>query len=105
MVCEGSVDGRAAVLTLLEVSLTLTPASRRFYEWQKRGKDKLAHFVKPKDGLMLFAGLWDKAEWVSPSTRRIDAHTRLTHAGTMATLTRCRLLRSLLCPSRSSSAS
>ncbi|KAJ7691117.1 hypothetical protein B0H17DRAFT_1011162 [Mycena rosella] len=31
-----------------------------YYEWLTKGKDKLPHFVKPKDGrLMLMAGLYD----------------------------------------------
>ncbi|RPB02415.1 DUF159-domain-containing protein [Choiromyces venosus 120613-1] len=31
-----------------------------FYEWLHKGKDKIPHFVKRKDGeMMLFAGLWD----------------------------------------------
>ncbi|KAK4050317.1 hypothetical protein OIO90_005110 [Microbotryomycetes sp. JL221] len=34
-----------------------------FYEWQQKGNQKLAHFVRPKNGLMLMAGLWDHAEF------------------------------------------
>ncbi|CAK5271034.1 unnamed protein product, partial [Mycena citricolor] len=31
-----------------------------YYEWLTKGKEKLPHFVKPKDGrVMLMAGLWD----------------------------------------------
>jgi putative SOS response-associated peptidase YedK len=31
-----------------------------FYEWLKKGKDKVPHFIKRKDGqLMCMAGLWD----------------------------------------------
>ncbi|KAJ7281770.1 hypothetical protein C8J57DRAFT_1298513 [Mycena rebaudengoi] len=31
-----------------------------YYEWLTKGKNKLPHFIKPKDGrLMLMAGLWD----------------------------------------------
>jgi SOS response associated peptidase (SRAP) len=33
-----------------------------FYEWQKKGKDKIPHFIRRKDGqLLLMAGLYD---WV-----------------------------------------
>lgn len=33
-----------------------------YYEWLTKGKDKLPHFIKPKDGqLMLMAGLYDHA--------------------------------------------
>ena len=35
-----------------------------FYEWLKKGKDKVPHFVKRKDGkLMCFAGLWDCVQY------------------------------------------
>ncbi|KAG0636345.1 DUF159 domain-containing protein [Tuber brumale] len=31
-----------------------------FYEWLHKGKEKIPHFIKRKDGeMMLFAGLWD----------------------------------------------
>ncbi|EER24935.1 hypothetical protein CPC735_015330 [Coccidioides posadasii C735 delta SOWgp] len=31
-----------------------------FYEWLKKGKEKIPHFIRRKDGdLMCFAGLWD----------------------------------------------
>ena len=32
----------------------------RYYEWLKKGKERLPHLTKPKeDRLMLLAGLWD----------------------------------------------
>ncbi|KAE9965018.1 hypothetical protein EG328_010034 [Venturia inaequalis] len=35
-----------------------------FYEWLKKGKDKIPHYVKRKDGqLMCMAGLWDCAKY------------------------------------------
>jgi putative SOS response-associated peptidase YedK len=35
-----------------------------FYEWLKKGKDKVPHYVKRKDGkLMCFAGLWDCVQY------------------------------------------
>ncbi|TNY17262.1 hypothetical protein DMC30DRAFT_419949 [Rhodotorula diobovata] len=35
-----------------------------FYEWLAKGKDKVPHFVKRKDGkLMAFAGLWDHCDY------------------------------------------
>jgi putative SOS response-associated peptidase YedK len=38
-----------------------------FYEWLKKGKDKVPHFVKRKDGkLMCFAGLWDCVQYEGP---------------------------------------
>lgn len=35
-----------------------------FYEWLKKGKDKVPHYIKRKDGqLMCMAGLWDCAKY------------------------------------------
>ncbi|TVY53412.1 putative peptidase [Lachnellula cervina] len=35
-----------------------------FYEWLKKGREKVPHFVKRKDGqLMCFAGLWDCVQY------------------------------------------
>ncbi|CZR53133.1 related to DUF159 domain protein [Phialocephala subalpina] len=35
-----------------------------FYEWLKKGKDKVPHYTKRKDGqLMCFAGLWDCVQY------------------------------------------
>ena len=35
-----------------------------FYEWLKKGKDKVPHYIKRKDGkLMCFAGLWDCVQY------------------------------------------
>jgi putative SOS response-associated peptidase YedK len=35
-----------------------------FYEWLKKGKDKIPHFIKRKDGLLMcMAGLWDCAKY------------------------------------------
>ena len=35
-----------------------------FYEWLKKGKEKVPHFVKRKDGqLMCVAGLWDCVQY------------------------------------------
>ena len=35
-----------------------------FYEWLKKGKDKIPHYIKRKDGqLMCLAGLWDSVQY------------------------------------------
>lgn len=35
----------------------------RYYEWLKKGKERLPHFTKRQDGqLMLLAGLYDRAQ-------------------------------------------
>jgi len=39
-------------------------AALGFYEWLHKGKGEILHFVKRKDGeMMLFAGLWDCAQY------------------------------------------
>ena len=41
-----------------------------FYEWLKKGKDKIPHYTKRKDGkLMCFAGLWDCVQYEGLSTK------------------------------------
>jgi putative SOS response-associated peptidase YedK len=43
-----------------------------FYEWLKKGKDKVPHYVKRKDGkLMCFAGLWDCVQYEGGILMRI----------------------------------
>lgn len=40
-----------------------------FYEWLKKGKEKVPHFVKRKDGqLMCVAGLWDCVQYEGMTT-------------------------------------
>jgi len=52
VVCQGS-------LSLLNLSQRYLHAIR-YYEWLTKGKDKLPHFIKHKDGkVMLMAGLYD----------------------------------------------
>ncbi|TDZ24948.1 DNA-directed RNA polymerase III subunit rpc1 [Colletotrichum orbiculare MAFF 240422] len=42
-----------------------------FYEWLKKGKDKVPYFVKRRDGrLMCFAGLWDCVELEGAAEKR-----------------------------------
>lgn len=42
----------------------LVPASG-FYEWQRVGKARLPHYIRPRHGgLLVFAGLW--SEWAGP---------------------------------------
>ena len=43
------------------VARRLTAGGYRYYEWMKKGKERLPHFTKRADGrLMLLAGLWDR---------------------------------------------
>jgi putative SOS response-associated peptidase YedK len=40
-----------------------------FYEWLKKGKEKVPHYTKRKDGkLMCFAGLWDCVQYEGMSS-------------------------------------
>lgn len=55
VLCEGSVRHVPPMATN---ALNFT----RYYEWLKKGKERLPHFTKRKDGqLMLLAGLYDHA--------------------------------------------
>jgi hypothetical protein len=42
-----------------------------YYEWLKKGKDKVPHFTKRGDGkIMLLAGLWDSVQYEGTPTPR-----------------------------------
>jgi len=48
----------------MENSKRCIVAALGFYEWLHKGKGKVSHFVKRKDGeMVLFAGLWDCAQY------------------------------------------
>lgn len=49
-----------------------------FYEWLKKGKEKIPHFTKRKDGqLMCFAGLWDCCDY-GGKEEKIYSYTIIT---------------------------
>jgi putative SOS response-associated peptidase YedK len=49
-----------------------------FYEWLKKGKEKVPHFVKRKDGqLMCMAGLWDCCHYEN-TDERLWSYTIIT---------------------------
>ncbi|KAF2036425.1 DUF159-domain-containing protein [Setomelanomma holmii] len=49
-----------------------------FYEWLKKGNQKVPHFTKRKDGqLMCFAGLWDCVQF-EDSTEKLYTYTIIT---------------------------
>lgn len=57
VVAEGCAVPRRALLRHYHAD---TSAYRSFYEWLKKGNDRIPHHVKRKDGkLMCFAGMWD----------------------------------------------
>lgn len=51
----------------------------RYYEWLKKGKERLPYFTRPKDNnkLMLLAGLWDCTILEGPLASRLT--NSLTH--------------------------
>lgn len=50
-----------------------------FYEWEKKGKEKIPHYIHLRDGdIMSLAGLWET--WKSPEGERIETCTILTTA-------------------------
>ena len=52
----------------------------RYYEWLKKGKERLPHFTKRADGkLMLLAGLWDSVV-LEGATERLWTFTIVTRA-------------------------
>jgi putative SOS response-associated peptidase YedK len=54
IVCQGCVNILMSIFPLSQQRFV------RYYEWLSKGKDKLPHFTKHKDGrLMLMAGLYD----------------------------------------------
>ncbi|PWW73026.1 DUF159-domain-containing protein [Tuber magnatum] len=49
-----------------------------FYEWLHKGKEKVPHFIKRKDGeMMLFAGLWDCVQYEG-SQEKLYTYTIIT---------------------------
>lgn len=49
-----------------------------FYEWLKKGKEKIPHYTKRKDGgLMCFAGLWDCCDY-GGKEEKIYSYTIIT---------------------------
>lgn len=56
-----SAKGESRIYIPPKTVLMSDDRPRRYYEWLKKGKERLPHFTRPKDGtkLMLLAGLWD----------------------------------------------
>ena len=50
-----------------------------FYEWEKRGKEKIPYYIHLRDGdIMSLAGLWER--WTSPEGKGLETCTILTMA-------------------------
>ncbi|KAM0790141.1 hypothetical protein ACM66B_005463 [Microbotryomycetes sp. NB124-2] len=58
--CE-KVKERASMWASMRDKKRCIVVAEGFFEWQTTRNQKRAHFVKPKNGLMLMAGLWDIA--------------------------------------------
>lgn len=72
---EGIAD-KPAFRHAFEKRRCLVPADG-FYEWERRGKQKVPHYITLKDGRpMTFAGLWEV--WHAPDGSRVASCTIVT---------------------------
>lgn len=79
------INARAETLTeknafkdLLGTHRCLVPADG-FYEWRHEGKQRLPHFIHPREAkLLAMAGLWSR--WRSPDGLDVDTFTIITTA-------------------------
>ncbi|OJT01568.1 hypothetical protein TRAPUB_7964 [Trametes pubescens] len=59
---EALVEGHTGMWASIKGKKRCAVVCEGYYEWLKKGKERLPHFTKHKDGrLMLLAGLWDCA--------------------------------------------
>ncbi|EIW56557.1 DUF159-domain-containing protein, partial [Trametes versicolor FP-101664 SS1] len=59
---EALVEGHSGMWASIKGKKRCAVVCEGYYEWLKKGKERLPHFTKHKDGrLMLLAGLWDCA--------------------------------------------
>ncbi|KAI8972616.1 hypothetical protein BD414DRAFT_217116 [Trametes punicea] len=60
--CEALIEGQAGMWASIKGRKRCVVVCEGYYEWLKKGKERLPHFTRHKDGrLMLLAGLWDCA--------------------------------------------
>ncbi|OSD03647.1 DUF159-domain-containing protein [Trametes coccinea BRFM310] len=58
--CEALIEGQAGMWASIKGRKRCAVVCEGYYEWLKKGKERLPHFTRHKDGrLMLLAGLWD----------------------------------------------
>ncbi|KAI0351590.1 DUF159-domain-containing protein [Trametes cingulata] len=58
--CEALIEGQAGMWASIKGKKRCAIVCEGYYEWLKKGKERLPHFTRHKDGrLMLLAGLWD----------------------------------------------
>lgn len=71
-----TVHEKPSFRAALQSRRCIVPANG-FYEWQKVGKEKVPHYIRRADGLLMsLAGLWDA--WTSPDGQTIESCTILT---------------------------
>ncbi|KAI0363316.1 DUF159-domain-containing protein [Pilatotrama ljubarskyi] len=60
--CEALIEGNTGMWASIKGKKRCAVVCEGYYEWLKKGKERLPHFTRHKDGrLMLLAGLWDCA--------------------------------------------
>jgi putative SOS response-associated peptidase YedK len=75
---DSLVDDRGMWTTMKKKKRCVVVA-QGFYEWLKKGSQKVPHFTKRKDGqLMCLAGLWDMVQFEGAPRRCCSAHMSLT---------------------------
>ncbi|KAM5530855.1 hypothetical protein V8D89_015499 [Ganoderma adspersum] len=58
--CEALIEGSGGMWASIKGKKRCAVVCQGYYEWLKKGKDRVPHFTKPlEDRLMLLAGLWD----------------------------------------------
>ncbi|KAI0651252.1 hypothetical protein C8Q79DRAFT_897700 [Trametes meyenii] len=58
--CEALIEGNTGIWASIKGKRRCAAVCEGYYEWLKKGKERLPHFTKHKDGRpMLLAGLWD----------------------------------------------
>lgn len=61
---DDSLIDNKGMWTTMKQKKRCVVVAQGFYEWLKKGKEKMPHFTKRKDGkLMCFAGLWDCVQY------------------------------------------
>ncbi|KAF6821770.1 peptidase [Colletotrichum musicola] len=68
---DDSLSTSGGMWSTMKAGKRCVVVAQGFFEWLKTGRDKLPHFVKRKDGqLMYFAGLWDCVKYEDADDKR-----------------------------------
>lgn len=61
---DDSLIENRGMWTTMKAKKRCVVIAQGFYEWLQKGKEKVPHYVKQRDGqLMCFAGLWDCVQY------------------------------------------